>query len=67
MKNIPNPNVGDKIAIYFYGEDRKATVIGKGKISNPRFNTWTAIMDYNKEKMEVSWNPMAEAFTDSSK
>ena len=65
MKNVPNPNVGDIISVYYMGDDVKATVVQKGKLSNPRFNTWTVTfqLEFAKMKMDVCWNPMVQAFT----
>jgi hypothetical protein len=47
------------------GDDVKATVIRKGKLSNPRFNTWTVTfqLEFAQMKMDVCWNPMVQAFT----
>jgi hypothetical protein len=65
MNNVPNPNVGDIITVYSMGDDVKATVIRKGKLSNPRFNTWTVTfqLEFAQMKMDVCWNPMVQAFT----
>ena len=63
--NIPNPNVGDIITVYDMGEPYKATVIRKGRPSNPRFNTWTVTFQagFTQMKKDVCWNPMVQAFT----
>jgi hypothetical protein len=47
------------------GDDVKATVIRKGKLSNPRFNTWTVTfqLEFAQMKMDVCWNTMVQAFT----
>jgi len=47
------------------GDDVKATVIRKGKLSNPRFNTWTVTiqLEFAQMEMDVCWNPMLQAFT----
>jgi hypothetical protein len=65
MNNVPNPNVGDTITVYDMGEPYKATVIRKGRLSNPRFNTWTVTFQagFTQLKKDVCWNSMVKAFT----
>lgn len=62
--NIPVPKIGEKIKIYQWGELENATVVSQGfSFSNPAFNSYTVLIESNKEKMKVCWNPFVDAFT----
>lgn len=63
-KNIPVLRIGDRIKIYQWGELVDASVVGQGFVfSNPAFNNYTVLVESNKEKMKVCWNPFLDAFT----
>ena len=65
MKNITlSPKIGDNINMYRWGKLENATVVSAGfAFSNPAFNTYTVLVESDKEKMKVCWNPFFGAFT----
>ena len=60
----PFAKIGDNIKIYLWGELENATVVSAGfAFSDSAFNTYTVLVESNKEKMKVCWNPFLGAFT----